>query len=162
MNMLSEGDCDRNEIRNQSFYKFYNVNTLQEFLELYATFYENQICIPSYFGTFYGAEHGDNPEATYELGQKLKAITLSGIIPFDSQATIPYKQKAYLQAYVPNNYIKKITAELNRNNNIVAFWYDLTVKQEGARGMFVTWDDWSENLLLAMNLQVLHESLLLM
>lgn len=115
------------------------------------SFYENEVCTPVYYGVFYDNQYGDNKQATYELGQKLKRITMKGIIMVDSQVTIPYSQKAYIEAYVPNDIVKKITGELNRFNNIIAFYYDLKVKQEGSWGLYVTYDDYKENALLREN-----------
>ena len=47
-------DCDDEETRLASRLQFLNVNMIEEFLELYYTFYENNLCIPFYYDTFYG------------------------------------------------------------------------------------------------------------
>lgn len=134
-------NCKNPDTRLESYRKFYNVNTLKEFLTLYATFYENQICTPFYYDTFYGNPTGDNKQANYALGQKFKKLTCAGIIVIDSQVTVPYSQKAYIQAFVPNHMIDKLAVELNRHDGIVAFFYDLMQDQEGSWGLYVTYDN---------------------
>jgi hypothetical protein len=138
-------DCDDEDTRYQSYLEFYNANTLQQFLFLYAKFYSNQICTPFYFGSFVNSEEGDNPQATFELGQKFKQITYKGVLVVNSQVTMPYQQKAYIISYVPINMAIPLVSELNRYNGIIAFFYNLNEQQRGARGLYVTYDN-DENL----------------
>ena len=90
-------DCDNQEDRDYSQEYFLQQNTLGEFLKAWASFYDNNICIPTYYDTFYDNINGDNPQATKLMGEKLKQITLNGIIVTNSQVTIPYNQKGYIQ-----------------------------------------------------------------
>lgn len=137
-------DCEDEKTRYYFKQLFYNVNTFKDFLDLYAQFYENKICIPTYFGIFYD-NFGDNPQATKTLGKKFQFITYKGVIVIDSQVTIPFKQKSYIIAYVPNDMAEPITQELNRYNNIVSFYYDFLPRQNGAEGLYVTYDDYDIN-----------------
>ena len=136
-------DCIDKETRIRHMTLFKSCNTVKEFLILWASFYENQICLPTYFDTFYGNPSGDNPQASHHLGQKFKAITLHGVIPIDSQVTIPYEQKGYIDVYVHNDDIRRLAAQLNRYNNIVAFHYPLNTKERGARDLWVTYDSYN-------------------
>lgn len=98
------------------------------------------ICLPTYYDTFYGNDNGDNPQATKILGEKFKKITLKGIIVTNSQVTIPYFQKGYIKAYVPNDIVKELNSYLNRYNNIVSFYPPLNEKNTGVKGLYVTYD----------------------
>jgi len=133
-------DCDDDETRDYFKQQFYACHTVNDFLQLWSTFYENKVCLPSYYSTFVN-DNGDNPQATLELGKKFKAITLMGVIPMDSQVTIPFKQKGYIHALAPTNIVRFIATDLNRYNNIIAFNYNLTESCVGARNLFVTYND---------------------
>lgn len=132
-------DCDNVKIRKHMKKIFNNVDTIGEFLYVWALFYENKICTPIYYDVFSGNVSGDNPDVTQKTGQKFKSITLNGVICVDSQVTKHYEQKGYIHAYVPNNIVKRLTTNLNRYNNIVAFNYDLSNGDKvGARDLYVT------------------------
>ncbi len=136
-------NCQDDETWSSFKYLFMRCKTVDEFLELWAKFYENQACLPNYFDNFINI-NGCNPQASFSLGQKFKAITLKGVVCFDSQVTIPYQQKGYISAIAPNLVARELSKYLNRYNNIVAFNYDLTkfkVCNEGARDLYVTYDN---------------------
>jgi hypothetical protein len=60
------------DTREQSRKTFLKAKTMVDFMKLWSSFYENKICIPTYFASFVGAE--DNEQATHELGLKFKFI----------------------------------------------------------------------------------------
>jgi len=154
-------NCDDIETREYMKRQFYNANTIEEFLYLWGLFYENKICLPTYYGLFYGGEYNDNPQANYLLGQKFKAITQKGLILTNSQVTIPYEQKAYIDAFVPKDVAIALVKELNRYNCIVAFFnYLKPLKElkkltnyEGARGLYVTYDTYEKDKELAQEMK---------
>ncbi len=123
--------------------KFKQVETLEQFLDLWSEFYLNKICIPSYYATFVGSP--DNPRATFELGKKLIDITKIGVIPYDSQLTISGYQKGYIMAYIPEIIAESLSEELNRHDNIIAFTTDL--HYNGVDNLFVTYNINDENKL---------------
>lgn len=140
--MQSIVDCTDAETRLDFKYMFMGCKTIDEFLHLWAKFYANQACIPSYYANFINLDDDDR-QASYQLGQKFKKITLKGIICMDSQDTKPYEQKGYIDALVPNAIIRALTSYLNRYNNIVAFNYDLSKYKVGIpslRDLIVTFD----------------------
>ena len=59
------------DVETRSYYKnlFYQCNNFEDFLDLWGQFYENKVCIPSYYGSFVGGS--DNKQATFELGKKI-------------------------------------------------------------------------------------------
>lgn len=130
-------NCDDQETRNYSYQYFLEQNTLKDFLIAWASFYDNNICIPTYYDTFYD-NNGDNPQATKLMGEKFKQITLKGVIITNSQVSIPYNQKGYIQAYVPNHRVKQLNDYLNRY--IVSFYVPLNEDNPGVRGLYVTYD----------------------
>ena len=138
-------DCENKIDIEKSRKLFKKANTVLKFLEVWSSFYENEVCIPTYLSTFIstGEDH-DNPQANLKLGEKLKQITLAGIIPFDSQVTISGEQKGYMLAYVPKSIADTLTEELNRYSGIVAYYTTLDTKEGGAQGLFATYDGTKE------------------
>lgn len=118
---------------------FNRCKTIKDFLELWSKFYENEIYLPGYYGKFVSLE-GDNPQATLDMGKKFEQITLKGVIPFDSQVTIPYIQKGYISALVNKEYMHQLCALLNRYNNIIAFSFNLNGDDDGADYLYVTYE----------------------
>ena len=116
----------------------------RQFLHLWELFYSNEICIPGYYGSFVD-EDGDNPEATFELGNKFKEINRHRVICFDSQVGIVGNQKGYVTAYVPKIMAEPLSQELNRYSGIVAFYSE---KQDNDsiinEGLYVTYDNSEE------------------
>src|SRR5437868_10410390 len=101
-NISNKMDCEDTQTRVYFQKQFYACNTIFDFLQLWSDFYENKVCLPTYYGTFV-SDKGDNPHANFALGKKFKAITLMVVIPMDSQVTIPLKQKGYIHALVPTD-----------------------------------------------------------
>ena len=128
--------CDTNEEIALSKKIFKSANTVSEFMDLWSTFYENKICIPTYLSKFVGAD--DNPQATLELGKKLKEIAKRGFLAIDSQVGIPGYQKGYLVGFLPNSMIDIVIPNLNRYSGIIAFSLDII--NAAAEGLFVTYD----------------------
>jgi hypothetical protein len=135
--ILKEGVFDDEEIVEQINNKFYKANLLDEFLHLYSLFYENRVILPYYFSLFYGQNKTDNPQNTYELGQKFKQLTLKGVIATSSQVSIPYKQKAYINMFVSETLAEKLTLKLNCYNHIIAFYSQMN--NDGVEGLYVTY-----------------------
>lgn len=143
LSQLINDDCSDSAVRNEMKNIFKDIDTVDEFLYVWSLFYENKVCTPTYFDIFSGNISGDNQHVTYLTGQKFKNITLKGIIPVDSQVTnINDGQKGYIHAYVSNKIIKKLTTDLNRYDNIVAFNYNLLNTDEVcARDLYVTYQE---------------------
>lgn len=135
--------CDTNgemEISKQIFLK---ANTVMEFMNVWSKFYENKICIPTYFSKFVGAE--DNPEATAGLGRKLKEIAQRGILAIDSQVGVPGNQKQYITGFLPTKLAEIIIPEINRYSSIVGF-YGPIIDTETTSGLYVTYDALPEDI----------------
>lgn len=116
--------CEDDEEIEYSISQFQKAKTIEDFLQLWGSFYLNEICIHTYGGTFYGREDSDNPLADLEQGKKFRQITLNGAIPFDSQPTdIKSSQKGYVSMFVPKEDTRKYLIMLNRFDNIVACSY---------------------------------------
>lgn len=134
-------DCENQRDIEKSRKIFRDAKNVKQFLQVWSSFYENVVCIPTYLSTFVSdKEDHDNIHATLKLGEKLKEITMAGIIPFDSQVTIPGEQKGYMLAYVPLNMAEKLTVELNRYSGIVAYYTINSEKLHDAEGLYVTYD----------------------
>jgi len=116
---------------------FLNAKTVIEFMNLWSKFYENKICIPTYLSKFVGAS--DNPEATLELGLKLKEITQRGVLSVDSQVGIPGNQKQYIVGFMPTKMADIVITEINRYSGIVAFYGDIEEK-DTTKGLYLTYD----------------------
>lgn len=101
---------------------FLQAKTLPEFLQLWASFYDNKIYIPTYMAPFVNTE-GDNPQANQELADKFKILTAHGLICINSQVMIPFEQKAYLSIICPRSVVSSYCTELNRYEDIIAFSY---------------------------------------
>jgi hypothetical protein len=123
--------------------RFQELETTQDFFALWTEFYDNKIYIPSYGAKFIEEDH-DNPQADTVLANKLKKLTLNGVIPVDSQVMIPFRQKAYISLYCPKNMIKIYCAELNRFEDIVAFWGENDDTQR-LNSLYVTYDALSDS-----------------
>ena len=109
-------------------------------MELWSRFYENGICIPTYYSTFLEGDD-KNEFATKELGLKLKEIARRGFLAIDSQITIPGEQKGYIIGYVPEKMAILLEAELNRYSGIVAFYNDIkNFSEDVSAGLYVTYD----------------------
>ena len=132
--------CDNEADMEKSRREFLKAKTVVEFMELWSRFYENGICIPTYYSTF--LEGGDkNVFATKELGLKLKEIARRGFLAIDSQITIPGEQKGYIIGYVPEKMAILLAEELNRYSGIVAFYNDIKDFSESvSAGLYVTYD----------------------
>jgi len=100
--------------------RFQELKTTQDFFALWAKFYDNEIYIPIHQAKFDNLLY--NPEANALLSDKLKKLTLNGVIPVDSQVMLPFRKKAYINLYCPKNMIQIYCAELNRFEDIIAFW----------------------------------------
>jgi len=124
--------------RKESKLLFKKCQTLDEFLELWSMFYENKIWLPYMYGLFVGST--DNPQATFNMGEKFKQMTQKGIIVHSSQVTIPYIQKGYINAYVPRKIIGDICIQLNRYNNIIAYANDLNSEDDINYYLYVTYE----------------------
>jgi len=134
--------CDNELDMEKSKEIFLKCKTVVEFMEIWSKFYENEICIPTYHSKFVGAE--DNPQATRDLGKKLKEIARRGFLATDSQVNIPGNQKSYIVGYLPNKMAKLLSEELNRYSGIVAFYSDIKDFREEDEDvfehLFVTYD----------------------
>ena len=120
---------------------FQEAETMEEFLRLWSLFYDNKIMIPTY-GALFMDPNGDNPQADALLAAKFKALTSKGLICTDSQLMIPFEQKAYLQLFCPKEYVRLFCNELNRFEDIVAFWHNSPPAEDYIQGLIVTYDDY--------------------
>jgi hypothetical protein len=140
--------CDDMDTREQSRKTFLEAKTMVDFMKLWSSFYENKICIPTYFASFIGGE--DNEQATHELGLKFKEITRRGFLAVDSQLTIPGNQKGYIVGYLPNKMAELVTTELNRYSGIIAFSSDLKDYRKDnidvAENFYITYDAIDETI----------------
>lgn len=129
-------NCDPDtEDRKTSERTFKRIKAPSKFFDAWSKFYVNEICIPTYFGTFVGGT--DNPQASFEIGHKFQQITKYGIIPYDFQVnSLEDGQKAYLNMFVPSDLARYLTLYINRYPGYVAYWqyigdhvgtYDLAV-----------------------------------
>lgn len=139
--------CNNEKAMESSKREFLKAETVVEFMELWSRFYENGICIPTYFSTF--LEGSDRNEfATKELGLKLKEIAKRGFLATDSQITIPGEQKGYITGYVPEKMAHILAVELNRYSGIVAFYNDIKdFKEDVSAGLYVTYDPGEDGIL---------------
>lgn len=147
--------CDTENEMKTSRKIFETAKTVVDFMDLWSKFYENKICIPTYYSKF--IEAGDNPEASKELGLKFKEITRRGVLSVDSQVGIPGNQKQYIVGYISPNLAEVIIPELNRYSGIVAFSSPI-VDIQTTKGLFVTYDvDDKETIEGAKNKKMLGE-----
>ena len=134
-------DCDSEKYQEESRKKFLKAKTVKKFMKEWAKFYKNKNCIPTYSSNFVGGE--DNPEATFELGEKLYSIARKGILSVDSQVTIPGSQKGYILSFVHKDLASRLAEELNRYTDIVAY-YNYIGKEDkmenGEQSLYVTYD----------------------
>ena len=129
--------CDTEKERKISEKIFSKAKTVIEFMEIWSQFYENKICIPTYLDKFVGAD--DNPEASYELGKKLKEISQRGVLAVNSQVGIPGNQKQYIIGFMPTKMAEIVIRNINRYSGIVAFYGDIEEK-DTTKGLYVTYD----------------------
>jgi hypothetical protein len=138
--------CDNDEDMKKSKLEFGKAETVVEFMELWSRFYENRICIPTYYSTFIDGSD-KNEFATKELGMKLKEIARRGFLAIDSQITIPGEQKGYIVGYVSEKMADLLVKKLNRYSGIVAFYSDIKDFQEDVGvGLYVTYDQDEEEI----------------
>lgn len=131
-------DCKDKKVRKLSKKKFHKAKSLEQFLELWSKFYNNEICIPTYYNTFVGA--GDNPDATFEVGKKFQDIVKHGIIPTNYQPnSLKDLQKGYINMFVPNELVDYLSTYINRYPGYVAFWNDIA-DDFVINGLVVTYD----------------------
>lgn len=131
-------DCSSEKVQEESRKKFLKAQTVKKFMREWADFYKNKICIPTYLDKFVGAR--DNPEATFELGEKLYTIARKGILAVDSQVTIPGFQKGYIVSFVHKDLADRLAEECNRYSDIVAYYNLLEKEEEGGQSLYVTYD----------------------
>ena len=132
--------CDTAREREISKKIFQSAKTVVDFMNIWSKFYENKICIPTYYSKFVGAEDSD---ASVELGLKLKEIAQRGVLGIDSQVGEPGQQKQYIIGFMPTKMANMVIEELNRYSGIVAFYSD--IKEEvTTNGLFVTYDPESD------------------
>lgn len=137
-----ELNCESVEDIKSSMKLFNRIETWDELLELWSSFYDNEICIPCYLSTFTDAE--DNPEADRDMAEKFKTVTSYGIITTGSQASIKGNQKGFIEAFVPKGIARLLTTYLNRYPGIVAWYHDIA--QDSTKGLFVTYDDYEAQI----------------
>jgi hypothetical protein len=130
-------NCEQEKYRQMSRSKFQKVRSYTEFLEIWSSFYQNRICIPTYFDTFVGAE--DNPQATQEIGDKFREIVKHGVIPYDFQTNLPGIQKEYITAFVPTDLIQNLSIYINRYPGYIAFGQTLK-STDYIQDLYVTYD----------------------
>jgi len=116
---------------------FRSAQTVVDFMDTWSKFYENKICIPTYYSKFIEAE--DNPEATKELGLKFKEIARRGVLAIDSQVGIPGNQKQYIVGFISPRLADIVIPEMNRYSSIVAF-YSPIKDIDTTEGLYVTYD----------------------
>ena len=137
-------DCESEKDRENSKKIFMKAKTVKKFMKQWGKFYRNKICIPTYLDKFVGEitsgdqSNHDNPQANFELGEKLYKISKIGILAVDSQVTIPGNQKGYITAFVHKNLAERLAQECNRYPDIVAFYN--TLYDKGSEGLYVTYD----------------------
>jgi hypothetical protein len=136
------------EDRLKSQYRFQNAKTMEDFRLLYSLFYLNEICAPTTSTAFYpereGEEH-DNPQATHDLGLKFKKLVVDyGLIPFDSQVTIPYHQKGYMNAFVRRDRGMDMADEINRYSDVIAFISPIYNEYSSVDNLIFTYDATNE------------------
>lgn len=135
-------DCSDQEGHSKSKEIFSRAKTYQEFLNLWSKFYSNEICIPTYFSVFIGAE--DNKHATKKMGQKFQEITEHGVIPTNFQTNnLKDGQKAYVNLLATEEVADAITIYINRYPGFVAFYQD-TTGESCVTGLFITYDPTKE------------------
>jgi hypothetical protein len=142
--------CDDAEMkRSKKLLK--SATTVVEFMEIWSGFFENKICIPFYGAKFIGAS--DNPEATIELGKKLKEINMRGFLTIDSQVNVPGNQKGYVSGYIPETMAHYVVSELNRYSGIVAFYSDVKEFGRDVMGLYVTYDAFDDEIVKSAELK---------
>ena len=129
--------CDTEAEMKVSKKIFQSAKTVVDFMDTWSKFYENKICIPTYYSKFIEAE--DNPEATKELGLKFKEITRRGVLAIDSQVGIPGNQKQYIIGFMSPGLADIVVTEMNRYSSIVAF-YSPIKDIVTTEGLYVTYD----------------------
>ena len=157
---LNTEQCDLsnpNNVRNVSENTFKQSQTLEQFLTLWGSFYLNQICIPTYSGTFVGTE--DNEAATFEMGGKFIEMIRYGLVPIDSEITennLRYKygyrflalgidpstiddvQWGYVMAFVPKNILIRLSNLLNTYDNIESIYIELDTGINNLQQIFLS------------------------
>ncbi len=127
---------------------FKEAETMEEFLKLWSRFYDNKIMIPTCGALFINSE-GDNPQADAVLAEKFKALTAKGLICTTCQVMIPFQQKAYLGLYCPRDNVSLFCSELNRFEDIVAFWHSSPPFDDCLENLYVTYGSPSSAIPLA-------------
>ncbi len=137
-------DCGSEEDRRASKEKFFECTTDEEFFLTWSRFYLNEVCIPTYYDVFTGAE--DNPQANAELAQLFVDITLMQCIVTNSQVSIRNRQKAYINCYVPDDISRPLYVELNRYEGISAILNNSLADEadDGLQLPYVTYNNWND------------------
>lgn len=131
--------CDTVKEMEESKEIFMKAKTVVEFMEIWSRFYENKICIPTYYSKFIGGP--DNPQANIQLGHKLKEIAIRGFLAIDSQVGIPNEQKGYLIGFLPNTMVEMVVDNLNRYSGIISFYSNIkNFNGEVCENLYVTYD----------------------
>lgn len=116
--------CDQNsqsDILLSSISKFNKIDTLQQFYKLWAEFYSNELCIPTYHAKFIGPI-SDNPLLTVQIAERFKKIALQGFVMTDSQeASIERCQKQYITGLIHKKKARDLVDFMNRFSGIVAY-----------------------------------------
>lgn len=139
MNTNDSLDCDDidGEDVQKSKLLFENATSWEEFLDIWSKFYVNEVCIPTYMSKFIGGP--DNDQADLKTGLLFQKITKNGFLPIESQATIPGSQKEYVEGFVRKYEAPHLVNELNRFENIVAWWNEIDASSS-LQGLCVTYD----------------------
>jgi hypothetical protein len=131
-------NCGSQEDHNKSQELFSQAKTYSQFLDLWMRFYINEICIPTYFANFIGAE--DNKYATRKMGEKFQEITKFGLIPINFQTnSLKSCQKAYVNLYTTEIVSDIITQYINRYPGFIAFYQDIR-GDNCINNLYVTYD----------------------
>ncbi len=124
---------------------FKKIKTYDDFKSVWSKYYANEIKLPLYGCNFVN----DEDDYTFEMGKKCQKIIKSGIIITDFiPNNISKGNRGSFMGFLPNQYAKKLSNNINRHPGYVAFFQDIEDKY-GVNGLVVSYDPTDEESILS-------------